>query len=164
MPAADVEFLRTAFLDTPLPAPRQRKLFLTRNDATYRRLANEAELLPLLRSHDFEIISPGSLEFIEQARLFSEAAVIAGPAGAAFANLVFATAPTQVIEIVPPQWLAAFHWMISARLGLSHTILLGSGPVMRGVPDSSARQVDVVLPPEKLSAVLTGDFASLTHP
>ena len=161
LPGADIEFLRSSFLDTPVPVVRNRRIFLTRKDAAYRRLANEAELLPLLRSHDFEIISPGALDFTQQARLFSEAAVIAGPAGAAFANLVFATAPAHVIEIVPPQWLAAFHWMISARLGLSHTILLGNGAVMRGVPDSSARQIDVALAPERLSTVLAGEFASL---
>ena len=160
MPAADVAFLRAAFLPERTAVAPHRRVYLSRSDARYRRLRNEEELLPVLRAHDFEIISPARLEFSEQARLFSEAAVIAGPAGAAFANLVFASAPARVIEIVPPQWLAAFHWMISARLGLSHTILLGSGPVMRGVPDSSARQLDVVLPPEKLSDILQSELAS----
>jgi capsular polysaccharide biosynthesis protein len=154
IPAADITFLREAFLPTPPPVEKTRRIFLSRHDAAFRRLRNEAELQELLRAHDFEIISPGALDLTAQARLFSEAAVIAGPAGAAFANLVFASAPAQVIEIVPPQWLSAFHWMISARAGLSHTVVLGEGPVMRGVPDSSARQADISIEPERLAAAL----------
>ncbi len=89
--------------------------------------------------------------------------MVAGPAGAAFANLVFSGAPAHVIEIAPPQWLSAFHWMISARLGLSHTVLLGEGPVMRGVPDSSARQADIFVRPEKLAALLNQTTALATR-
>jgi capsular polysaccharide biosynthesis protein len=154
MPAADLAFLRGAFLqDLPAGTPH-RKIFLSRGDARFRRLTNEAALKPLLRSHGFEIISPADLDFMAQARLFAESTMIAGPAGAAFANLVFASPPAHVVEIAPPQWLAAFHWMISARSGLEHTILLGDGPVMRGIPDSSARQANITLPREKLEAVL----------
>jgi capsular polysaccharide biosynthesis protein len=154
LPAADLTFLREAFLGPSPAIARHRRIFLSRNDAAHRRLRNEADLHSLLRAHDFEIISPAGMDLPAQARLFSEAAVVAGPAGAAFANLVFATPPAHVIEIVPPQWLAAFHWMISARLGLAHTVLLGAGPVTGGIPDASARQADVVLQPERLSAVL----------
>jgi hypothetical protein len=154
---ADVQFLRESFLppaDT-LTTPR-RKLFLSRADADCRRLTNEREITAALRAHDFEIITPSQLDVPGQARLFAEAAVIAGPAGAAFANIVFATAPAHVVEITPPQWLATFHWMISARLGLSHTILLGNGPVMHGVPDSSARVHDLTVDPAKLFRHLEG--------
>jgi capsular polysaccharide biosynthesis protein len=154
LPAADLAFLRGAFLHDLPSGTARRKIFLSRGDARFRRLANEAELKPLLESHGFEIVCPADLDFIAQARLFAESTWIAGPAGAAFANLVFATAPARVVEIAPPQWLAAFHWMISARSGLEHTILLGDGPVMRGVPDSSARQADITLPCAKLASVL----------
>lgn len=156
LPPADVAFLREAFLGADMPAasPPRRRLFLSRSDASYRRLQREAEFHPLLKAHDFEIVSPSGLDVAAQARLFAEAAVIAGPAGAAFANLVFAPPGAQVIEIAPPQWLAAFHWMISARAGLRHTVLLGQGAVMDGVPDVAARQSDIVLSPERLTAVL----------
>lgn len=161
LPAADVTFLREAFLEASPARIGHRRLFISRKAAAYRRLTNETELHALLRAHDFEIISPAGMDVPTQAQLFSEAAIVAGPAGAAFANLVFATAPAQVIEIAPPQWLAAFHWMISARLGLAHTVLLGDGPIMRGVPDSSARQIDLVLPRERLAAALENLTAPL---
>ncbi len=153
LPAADATFLRSAFLPLELLAPT-RRIYLSRGDASFRRLSNEASLLPLLRSHGFEIITPGALNISAQARLFAEAEIIAGPAGAAFANLVFAAPGARVIEIAPPGWLAAFHWMISARLGLEHTVLLGEGRVMRDVPDVADRERDIVVDPEKLAALL----------
>lgn len=151
---ADLQFLRESFLPSEPPTPPRRKIFLSRADANARRLRNEGELTAALRDHEFEIVTASQLDVPGQARLFAEAAVIAGPAGAAFANLVFATPPAQVVEITPPQWLAAFHWMISARLGLSHAIVLGEGSVMRGVPDSSARTHDVTVDAAKLFGLL----------
>lgn len=156
LPPADGAFLRRAFLGHTKAGRGAggRRLFLSRADASYRRLHHEAELHAVLRAHDFEIVSAAGLDVPAQARLMAEAAVVAGPAGAAFANLVFATAPARVIEIAPPQWLAAFHWMISARLGLEHTIVLGDGEVMSGVPDVAARQADILLPAERLTPLL----------
>lgn len=154
LPASDVAFLRETFLTRREPTVGGRRIFLSRADAAFRRLKNEAELRPRLEAQGFEILSLGKLDVAAQAHLFSEASLIAGPAGAAFANLVFATRPAQVVEIAPPQWLAAFHWMISARLGLAHTLVLGEGPIRSGVPDLAARHHDIVLRPEKLVAVL----------
>ncbi|WP_044891827.1 glycosyltransferase family 61 protein [Opitutus terrae] len=156
LPAADVTFLRRALLGhSTSSSPASRRLFLSRADASYRRLRHEADRHDWLRAHDFEIVRPGDLTVAEQARLFAEADVIAGPAGAAFANLVFARPGTQVIEIVPPQWIAAFHWMISARCGLHHTVVLGEGPVMREPPGAGARQHDIVLSAQKFTRALS---------
>jgi capsular polysaccharide biosynthesis protein len=152
--AADLGFLREAFLESTSIAPPKRRIFLSREDAGFRRLRNEAQLRPLLQSLDFEIVSLAGLSVPTQARLFSEAEIIAGPAGAAFANLVFASPGARVIEIAPPQWLAAFHWMVSARAGLEHTVVLGEGSVMRGVPDASARQKDLSVDAAKFMAAV----------
>lgn len=162
LPASDIAFLRRSFLGDPPAARPSRRIFLSRADAAFRRLTNEPALHPLLRAHGFEIVTPGSLPLPQQARLFAGAEIIAGPAGAGFANLVFATPPAQVIEIAEPGWLAAFHWMISARAGLRHTVLLGEGEVMHGVPDSSARQRDIVVDPDKLAALLAAAPAVAT--
>jgi hypothetical protein len=153
-PASDLGFLRHAMGIRVDPGTPRRRIFLSRGDAGYRRLQNEAAMHPMLRSLDFEIIRPGELDVPAQAKLFSESEVIAGPAGAAFANLVFAPPGAQVVELVPPQWLSAFHWMLSARAGLEHTIVLGDGEVMRGVPDSAARHLDLVIDPARLAVSL----------
>lgn len=162
LPSSDLAFLQRSFLGHRPNGRPSRRIFLSRADAAFRRLSNEPALHPLLRAHGFEIVTPGQLSLPEQARLFAEAAVVAGPAGAGFANLVFANPPAHAIEIAEPGWLAAFHWMISARAGLRHTVLLGEGEVMRGVPDSSARQRDIVVDPEKLAALLSAVPAAVT--
>lgn len=159
---ADIQFLRDSFLPSDLSGAPRRKIFLSRADADSRRLRNEAALTAELREREFEIVTASQLDVPAQARLFAEAATIAGPAGAAFANCVFATPPTQVVEITPPQWLAAFHWMISARLGLSHAIVLGEGAIMRGVPDSSARTRDITVDPAKFFRLLDRLAATAT--
>ncbi|HWL14524.1 MAG TPA: glycosyltransferase family 61 protein [Opitutus sp.] len=153
-PSADLAFLRQVFLPAEDVGRPRRRIFLSRNDAGFRKLSNEAELRPLLEAHGFEIVAPATLSIEAQARLFAEAAIIAGPSGAAFANLAFATPGAHVIEIAPPGWLAPYHWMLSARIGLSHTIVLGEGPVMRGVPDVSARERDIVVDPRRFAAAL----------
>ncbi len=162
LPASDIAFLRRSFLGDSSVTRPSRRIFLSRADAAFRRLSNESTLHPLLRAHGFEIVTPGNLSLPEQARIFAEAEIIAGPAGAGFANLVFATRPARVIEIAEPGWLAAFHWMVSARAGLQHTVLLGEGAVMRGVPDSSARERDIVVDPGKLAALLSAAPAAVT--
>jgi len=154
LPRADIQFLRESFLPADSPVAPRRKIFLSRADADSRRLRNEAALTAELREHEFEIVTASQLDVPAQAKLFADASTIAGPAGAAFANIVFATPPAQVVEITPPQWLAAFHWMISARLRLSHAIVLGEGPVMRGVPDSAARTRDITVDPAKFFRLL----------
>ncbi|HWA86482.1 MAG TPA: glycosyltransferase 61 family protein, partial [Opitutus sp.] len=124
LPAGDVAFLRETFVPPPprRGAPR-RRIFLSRSDASFRRLRDTGGIQALARAYGYEIVSSGDLDFAAQVSLFARAESVAGPAGAAFANLVFARAPVNVVEISPPGWLTIFHWMISARLDLAHTIL-----------------------------------------
>ncbi|QYM80342.1 glycosyltransferase family 61 protein [Horticoccus luteus] len=164
IPSADAAFLRQTFLGAARPRAHKRRLFLSRADARIRRLLNERQLHPLLLAHGFEIVSLAGLSVAAQARLFAEAEIVAGPAGAAFANLVFCAPPTQVLEIAPAGWLATYHWMISARRGLAHTIILGEGQVRPGLPDISARSRDLFVDPEKFAAALAQVIAAAEHP
>jgi capsular polysaccharide biosynthesis protein len=49
-------------------------------------------------------VAAETLSFAEQVRLFSGAAVIAGAHGAGFANMVFAPAGTEMIELIGPRF------------------------------------------------------------
>jgi hypothetical protein len=94
------------------------------------------------------------LSIASQATLFDEAEVIAGPSGAAFANLVFATPGTRVIEFASPNWLTVYHWMISARRGLHHSIVLGPGRLPPTELNIAGRGGDMVIDLGKLERVL----------
>lgn len=91
------------------------RLYLRRNSAT-RRFINQAEVERLFRARGFEIVVPESLSVRRQIELFSQAKVIAGPTGAAIANLVFAPRGCQVLV------LAAFnrHWPFHYWSNMAH--------------------------------------------
>lgn len=151
---ADFRAVRRLFLPEILPPPTGRRLYLSRRDATHRRVVNEAELLPILRAHGFEEVSMSNLSVAEQAEILSGASVILGPNGSALANLVFAHPDARVIEFHAPGWVVGFNWMICANLGIHYTALVGRGP--RPAPHLPAREIkqDIDLDPAVLKLAL----------
>ena len=126
---ADIQFTRRLYLpQEPTPATAKRRLYVSRRDASFRRVLNETEIMPLLRQHGFEEVAMSDLSVAEQAKLFSEAAVLVGPNGSAFANLVFANPACRVIEFFAPGWVVGYNWMLSELLGLDYTAIVGEGP------------------------------------
>jgi capsular polysaccharide biosynthesis protein len=162
LPSADISFLRQRFLGGPGTRKPGRRLFISRRGAAFRQLRNESELLPILEDYGFEVVSLGELQMKEQAEFFSEAEWVVGVSGAGFSNLVFASPSARVVELAPPQWLSVYHWMISARLNLSHTVILGDGPAWSGHPEISGRSRDVTLSAPRLAAVLERNLERAT--
>jgi capsular polysaccharide biosynthesis protein len=155
MPSEHVRYLRRNFLPGKAPSRRRtRRIFLSRKDAPSRRLRNEAAAFELLQGCGFELVCLSGWSITRQAELFAEAEVIAGPSGAAFANLVFANPGTRVIEFASPNWLTVYHWMISARRGLHHSIVLGPGRLPSRELNISGRNADMVIDLDKLERVL----------
>ncbi len=152
--AEAIEFLRARLLPSKTKANRQRRIYLTRRDAPVRRLKNEEEIEKLVHSYGFETVVSTRLTVAQQAQTFSEAEIIIG-SGANLANLVFATPGTRVIEFAAPRWLTVYHWMISARLGLDHTIVLAQGGDHVENPRIDYRQEDFSIDPKKLDRVLS---------
>ena len=126
--AAALDYVRRLFLPPGVSTKPFRRLYLNRHDATHRRVANEPELLPVLRAHGFEHVTLSALTVAEQARLISEAACIVAPNGAGLANLVFAPPSCRVVEFFSPAWVVPYAWLIASHLGLHHTALIGRGP------------------------------------
>lgn len=94
----EINWLRKTFLPDLLPQAT-RRIFVSRRDAKIRFIINEQEVFERLKPLGFELVCPGNLSFSEQVKLFSEAAMIVGPHGAAFTNIVFAPASSGLIEI-----------------------------------------------------------------
>ncbi|WP_207462028.1 glycosyltransferase family 61 protein [Azospirillum sp. SYSU D00513] len=76
-----------------------RKIYVSRRDASIRRVSNEEALMEALAPHGFELICPGDLSFEDQIKVFSEAEIVVGPHGAGMANVAFMTPGTKVVEI-----------------------------------------------------------------
>lgn len=92
--------LRQAFGASGAKNGRRRRLYLSRSDASRRRLVNEQELVEQLEARGFEILVPGTMNFDEQVLIFGEAEMIVGLHGAAMTNMVFCSGKAHVIEIM----------------------------------------------------------------
>lgn len=71
-----------------------RLLFISRQKMHRRRFVNYDDLYPILKKYNFHVICPEDYSAEDQIRIFSNAKIIAGPTGAALANMIFATDAT----------------------------------------------------------------------
>ncbi|HEY8696722.1 MAG TPA: glycosyltransferase family 61 protein [Rhizomicrobium sp.] len=108
------------------PKPASRRLYINRSDARKRRIVNEAEIWPLFEARGFESVAAATLSFEAQIALFAEAAVVAGPHGAGFANMLFAPEGARLIEIVNLEKVKDTYLLLAKSLGQRHSAVIGS--------------------------------------
>jgi len=154
VPLNHLHWLRNQFLGTTPVARKGRRLYLSRGDAASRRLLNEAEVFGMLEQKGFEKISLSARSVREQAALFASASIVIGVSGAAFANVAFCAPGTRVVEFASPRWLTVYHWMISARLNLEHTVILGEGSIPDSTPQISGRLANIAIDRRKVQQLL----------
>jgi capsular polysaccharide biosynthesis protein len=94
--SADIQFdleALTGLRDFLLPFASSRKfakrIFLSRKNASGRRVFNEEEVIDVFTGFGFEVVHPEELSISDQISLFNQAEWIAGGSGAAFTNLLF---------------------------------------------------------------------------
>ena len=79
----------------------EKKIYVTREDSTYRKIVNEADILPILRSKGYKVINPQLYKIDEQIKIFSEADKIISPHGSNLSNIIFCKPGTEIYEIGP---------------------------------------------------------------
>lgn len=87
----------TILLQVDLPTNRTRKIYVDRMANLARGTKNSGEIRKLCYKLGLEFIDPSTLTFKEQVALFNSASLVVGPAGAAFANLIFCNKNCKVI-------------------------------------------------------------------
>lgn len=90
-------------------APRKNKIYIKRNSHS-RNLINALDIEALLLGDGFEVVEPERLDFYEQVRLFSNAEVIIGATGAAFANLVFCKPDVRIIIMISRNEIMPYYY------------------------------------------------------
>lgn len=105
------KFLSEDFLGEKLTSSNQErmKLYISREDSTYRRLINEGQIQEKLKKAGFVIVKTAKLSFKEQVRLFSKASVIVGPSGAGLTNILFAPKDCSVFVLTSNVYNANFY-------------------------------------------------------
>lgn len=156
-PAWACDFLRTQVAAALLPdGPQQkrRRLFVSRSDAAFRRVANEAELMPILERHGFERLILGPLAVRDQVAAFASAEIVVAPHGAGLTNLVFSPPGTTLVELFAPQYQNPCYYQLCCTAGHRYHALLGeagAGP-SRKIPEMT--RLDMTIAPQKLEALL----------
>lgn len=120
------DFLRREFLltnDTD-HSEKNEYIYISRENATYRKVINEEEIIKQLDVFGFKKVTLESMKVAEQVKLFSNAKVIIAPHGAGLANLVFCKPGTKVIELFSPKYMPSYYWMISNHVHLDYYYLV----------------------------------------
>lgn len=122
-------FLRSELLARMSPPAREtpKRIYVSRVDASTRRVVNEEELVAELERHGFVRIIMTALSVTEQAALFAGAEVIVAPHGSGLTNMVFSAAGTRLIEIFPPHYVNPCFWAIADAMGVDYYCMFGEG-------------------------------------
>ena len=81
------------------PTGNNKRIFLSRADASRRRLTNEASLNAVLRNHGFETVVANDLTWFEQLELFHDVSHLVSIHGAGLTNMLMMPAGSRVLEI-----------------------------------------------------------------
>jgi hypothetical protein len=99
-------------------------VYVSRRDASFRRVRNEEEVEALLAKFGFESYALTELSFREKAALFSGARAVVGPVGAGLANILFCAEGTPLVELLPHNLVVPDYLDLTARLGMPHYPLI----------------------------------------
>jgi capsular polysaccharide biosynthesis protein len=100
-------------------------LYLSRRANTRRPIVNEHEVEAIAQDLGFTVVQPETMPFVEQARLFSRAASVAGAEGAGFANFIFCAPGTRTLSTMNENDLFPTYNDLSTVMGLFHRKLTG---------------------------------------
>jgi len=102
------------------------KLYIKRV-SSIRNLLNSTEVEDMLLKNGFISINPEAMSFIEQVKIFSNADIVVGPSGAAFANIIFCNPEAKIIILAPEVQKFPFgYWQkIACAVGCQVNYVLG---------------------------------------
>lgn len=139
-----LEFLKKSFLPAN-SAAKKRRLFISREDASFRRLKGEAELCRQLIPHGFEIVTLAGVSLPDTAAMFASAEMIVGPFGSGLMNICFCPPGCVVVDIAPPEFYNAHHWYLGEEAGLVYSCYFGNDRIIQphNPPSSVTKDIQI---------------------
>ena len=95
-----IKILKNFFNFKPKPE-NSKKIYVTREYSSYRKIINEGDIVTLLRENGYKFINPQLYTIQEQIEIFSDAEKIVAPHGSNLANIIFCKPGTEILEIKP---------------------------------------------------------------
>jgi hypothetical protein len=115
IPGPYVERLRSRTLQRRSP-DNSRRLYISRRNASARRVRNEEALMNRLRPLGFQRYDLETYSLPKQIQLFEEAEFVVAPHGAGLSNLLFSK-NTKVLELHPSPTVATHFYLLCKRMG-----------------------------------------------
>jgi hypothetical protein len=145
------DFLRSVFGAQETAArDGARRIYLARRGR--RKIANEAELSPILARFGFETVAMEGLDLASQVEAVRGSGLVVAPHGAALAHLVHVTKGGTLIECLPPRISNPSFFMLAGACGLRYAAIRGcEDRTSRGQPVGAA---DFVVDPADLERIL----------
>ncbi len=107
------------------PGANARKIYISREYATTRRVVNEKELVKALIGEGFIVLHPENLTFREQVETFKGASIIVAAHGAGLANTAWCWPATRVVELVVPSYPNPCCWLAGLAFGMDWRYVIG---------------------------------------
>lgn len=103
-------------------------IYITRKNATKRKIENEDKLIPILKKYNFEIIDADNLTIKEQISLFNSCKVLISIHGAALTNCLFMNEKTNLVELYKSNtFINHCYERMAKELNINFTRLLCDG-------------------------------------
>lgn len=84
---------------------KERRIYISRSDAKYKKLVNENEVVNLIEKYNFETVTMSDLSFKNQIRLMHETKYVMSITGASMANLLFLPEGATLIDLTNKMYL-----------------------------------------------------------
>lgn len=104
----ECHWIRKKARQTINPSGNANRIYISRRNATRRRVVNENEVKEMLNSHGFSFYALEEEPVKKQAEIFSNAEIIVGPHGAGFVNMIFSDDPN-IIELFGDRLRTTFY-------------------------------------------------------
>ncbi len=153
-------YLRSGLLPVTVTPAGHRRLYLRRGPAGYRRLLNEPAIEAEFIAQGFEVVQTGTMDLDEQIATFAAAEMIAGPTGAAMANMAFAPTDCRLLVLYYPAVPFFYFSNLAATLGQNLMYLLGTPEELS---NTIGYQLDFTVDPGRVAPALA-ELAQLPAP
>ncbi len=117
-----INFLRREFAVPTVPGTR--RLYISRADASARRIVNEGAFMAVAQEAGFESVILTGMTLEQQSSLFMSASHVIGVHGAGLTNIVFCPPGTQVLEMFPPRYGTAAYAFTASGAGLIYSSMV----------------------------------------
>jgi capsular polysaccharide biosynthesis protein len=138
-------WLRERILGNCTPRRADRRIYITRRGALRRRVANEAELEPILSRYGFEIVEAERLTLRDKRHVFGEAESVIGLHGAGLTNILLAPPGCKVLEIFDPNHMNVNNYAAADVLRQEYWYMVGQA-AGRGEAHGATGHDDVYVP------------------